>query len=218
MNAISSDALIAFIEQLEVVYADIDTRKEDAKDILTAAARQGFSPKGIKFCIKVRAQKPHDFQEAEQLRDQYLHAIGMAERPPLFRMMDALVSDALGQANIVERFKALVPSRGEVVLKMPDAPVMRLWRDDKGAVQAEEVRDPPPARETGGGNVAKAPAREPAEPPPDVDADGAEELGVQAARDNKPIIANPFPFGDSRRLRWDVGWRRGAGNDGMGPG
>jgi uncharacterized protein (UPF0335 family) len=217
MNAIDSAALIGIIEQLEAIYADIDLRKADAKGILTAAARQGLSPNGIKLCVKVRAQKPHDFQEAEQLRNHYLHAIGMADVPPLFRMMDALATDALGQANVLERFKALVPSRGEIIIRLPDAVPMRLWRNDKGEVQAEEAREPPPAPAAVGGGEGAAPGpSRPSEPPPAVDLDAAEELGVQAARDNKPIIANPFPFGDHRRLRWDVGWRRGAGNDGMG--
>lgn len=52
---------------------------------------------------------------------------------------------------------------------------------------------------------------------PDVDPDGAEALGRQAFKDNEPIIANPFPFGDGRRGRWDSGWRKESGTDGMGP-
>lgn len=41
-------------------------------------------------------------------------------------------------------------------------------------------------------------------------------LGRQAARDGKPVIDNPFPFGDPRRARFDEGWRSESGSDGMG--
>jgi hypothetical protein len=53
--------------------------------------------------------------------------------------------------------------------------------------------------------------------PPAVDADGAEVLGRDAFGSNQPIITNPFPFGDPRRPRWDAGWRKASGTDGMGP-
>lgn len=49
-----------------------------------------------------------------------------------------------------------------------------------------------------------------------VDIGEAEELGRAAAREGKAVIANPFPFGDPRRPRFDEGWRKEAENDGMG--
>lgn len=44
----------------------------------------------------------------------------------------------------------------------------------------------------------------------------AEELGRQAAREGKPVIENPFGFGDPRRARFDEGWRKESDSDGMG--
>lgn len=132
MNAISQTALLGFVERYESLVAEIAARKDDQKVVLAEAQQAGLSPKGIKFCAKVRAQKPHDFQEAEQLRDQYLHAIGMGEPPPLFRAIDALSRDSLARADLVERFKGLIPSRGEIVLKLEGSPPLRLWRDEKG--------------------------------------------------------------------------------------
>jgi hypothetical protein len=49
-----------------------------------------------------------------------------------------------------------------------------------------------------------------------IDAEGAEELGRAAAREGKPVIDNPFSFGDPRRARFDEGWRRQAQSDGLG--
>jgi hypothetical protein len=42
-------------------------------------------------------------------------------------------------------------------------------------------------------------------------------LGGEAFAANQPIIVNPFPFGDGRRAKWDLGWRKASGTDGMGP-
>ena len=42
----------------------------------------------------------------------------------------------------------------------------------------------------------------------------AETLGGAAAREGKPIIDNPFPFGDARRARFDEGWRKAIESDG----
>jgi hypothetical protein len=49
-----------------------------------------------------------------------------------------------------------------------------------------------------------------------LDVGDAAELGRQAAIAGKPVIENPFPFGDPRRARFDEGWRKEAENDGMG--
>lgn len=49
-----------------------------------------------------------------------------------------------------------------------------------------------------------------------IDAESAEDLGRKAAREGKPVIDNPFPFGDPRRARFDEGWRKEAESDGMG--
>ncbi len=50
----------------------------------------------------------------------------------------------------------------------------------------------------------------------DASIETAEEMGRQAAREGKPVIANPFAFGDARRARFDEGWRKETNSDGMG--
>lgn len=44
----------------------------------------------------------------------------------------------------------------------------------------------------------------------------AEELGRHAARTGRPVIENPFPFGDPRRARFDEGYRRAGDKHGGG--
>ncbi|HEY5306627.1 MAG TPA: GapR family DNA-binding domain-containing protein [Pseudolabrys sp.] len=213
MNTIDGRKLLNYIERVEALNRDIKAAKDDIKSVVVDAARDGFSPKGIQFCVKVRSQKPREFEENEQLRDMYLHAIGMADTPPLFRALDAFAGQQLGRDELIEKFKELVPSKGEITLKLEGAAPMRLWRDKDGNPHAEEVKAPKPS--------AKAPAQSgpahQAPDVPDVDGDGAMELGRAAARENKAIISNPFPFGDNRRPRFDEGWRKETGNDGFGP-
>lgn len=82
----------------------------------------------------------------------------------------------------------------------------------RSEVSASEVVEAAPKKTT-----PRAPQPETKrEPPPDVDADGAEALGRQFAKENRAIIDNPFPFGDTRRPRFDAGWRKETGSDGMG--
>ncbi len=58
---------------------------------------------------------------------------------------------------------------------------------------------------------------EPEQAPPadDCTVEDAVRLGQEAARQGKPVTANPFPAGDPRRAAWDEAWCFGAGSDGM---
>ena len=50
----------------------------------------------------------------------------------------------------------------------------------------------------------------------ELDGDGADALGRKAAQEGRPVIDNPFVFGDPRRSRFDEGWRAESLSDGMG--
>ena len=43
----------------------------------------------------------------------------------------------------------------------------------------------------------------------------ATRLGAKAAKDGRPVTANPFPPRDARRAAWDTAWCGAAGSDGM---
>lgn len=216
---IRSDELLGFLDRLEPIQAEIVDLKNDMKVIMAEAARSGLSPKGVRLCLKVRALSPSEFQAGEQLRDIYLAGIGMAAPPPLFRALETLAGESLGRDALIEQFKQLVPAKGEITLRVDGGAPVRFWRDAEGTAYAEEVAPPPPAPASPSSNAkpSPAPSRRAAPDVPDVDPDGAEQLGKDAAVGNKPIISNPFPYGDPRRARFDVGWRKQSGNDGMGP-
>lgn len=214
-NTVAGDKLLGIVTEIERLRLQKKELSEQESAIMAAAKAEGLSPAGIRYLVKVRAMKPHDRQEAEALRDSYLHAIGMDEEPPMFRIMGAMAKDATTREQLIEKFKDFAPTEGDIILRMGGEPV-RLFRDKAGDVHVEpfvEKRPQPSSSPSSGGYSAK-----PKPDVPAVDDAGAFDLGRQYARDNRPVIDNPFPFGDTRRARFDEGWRKENGGDGMGPG
>jgi uncharacterized protein (UPF0335 family) len=214
-NTVSGGRLMSFIERIEQVRSVKKQAGKDESAIMAEAKAEGFTPGAIRYVVKVREEKPHDRQEREAMQDLYLHAAGLATEPPLFRFAGLGTTDITARDQVIDRMKDFVPPAGKGHIDVTWAGVtFRLVRDKEGEVSASEVVAPDKKAEGSARTTTPAPRRE---PPPDVDAEGAEELGRSYARDNRPVIDNPFPFGDARRPRFDEGWRRETGSDGMGP-
>lgn len=186
--------------------------RDRKSEIMARAKAQGLSPAGVRYVVKVRKMKPHDREESETIRDTYLHAMGMAEEPPLFRTMQKMAEDELTREKLIEHLKAMCPPKGEVIVKVGGDPI-RIFRDLDGKPRAESVveqpQEPRSQRPT-----TMSPSR--ARDVPDVDEGGAYEFGRAMYRQNKSITENPFPYGDPRRARCDEGYRDESGDDGMG--
>lgn len=214
-NGVEGARLRAFVERVERLREDKKALSDDEGQVFAEAKADGYTPKYIRAIVKLRTLKPSERQENEAMMDLYLSALGMAAEPPLFRAVQGV--DRAARAQLVEALKLLAPDDGEIIVKAGGAP-LRIWRDKDGEAHADDWVEPkPPATPTGAkpsGGGRPAPERPPA---PDVDDAGADALGFAAAKDDKPVIGNPFPWDDRRRAIWDAGWRRGAGNDGMGP-
>lgn len=213
-NTVSSEMLTSFVERVERIRADKKALADDEAAILAEAKAAGFLPAGIRAAVRIRAMKPHVRQEAEAILDTYLHALGMAEDTPLFRQVGLMSVDTASRESVIEALKAFVPDNGSIVIEAGGKPV-RLTRDEDGKVTVADVVDTPSPSASAAAPRPSA-MREKA-PPPDVDDAGAEALGGTAFKANAPIITNPFPFGDARRPKWDAGWRKASGTDGMGP-
>jgi len=212
-NTVSSDELRGFVERVEAKRAEKRQSGDDEKAIMAEAAAKGFTPKAISQVVKIRAMKPNDRQESEALLDMYLAALGMAVDPPLFRFAGLAGIDITAREQVLDRMKDFVPANGlgEITVTW-QGKSMRLTRDKDGHVNVAEVVAAPMEE-----LPAKPKGATPKAPPPDVDDAGAEDLGRQYAKDNRPVIDNPFPFGDPRRAKFDAGWRQQTGSDGMGP-
>lgn len=214
-NSVSGEQLRAYVERYERLEQEKKDIAEEQKLVLQEAKSAGYNTKIIRHCIKVRKMGAADYHEAQALADMYLAALGMAVDPPLFRAANLIGVDTAAKESVIEALKRFVPDNGSILIEAGGVPV-RLTRDPDGNVAAVDVVHRPAPEPSQGGAGSPAPSRQ-AAPPADIDGDQAEELGRQAAKSNVAIIKNPFPFGDPRRPRWDVGWRAGAGNDGMGP-
>lgn len=213
-NTVSGEQLRGYIERIERIRGEKDALGQDEAAIYADAKANGFTPAAMKAVVKIRAMKPHDRQEFEAMLDMYLHALGMAAEPPLFRAAGLMSIDTAAREQVIERMKEFAPAAGlgDITVTM-GGKSLRLARETDGTVAVTEVLaspPPPPARPGARTPLPKADV-------PDVDGAGAEALGRQYARENKPVIDNPFPFGDARRPRFDEGWRKETGSDGMGP-
>ena len=211
----SAKMLIAFVQRVEHIRADKKELSDDESAVFAEAKAAGFDPKVMRYVVARRAKKPHDLREAEALAETYMAALGMATDAPLFRAVGLMNVDTAQREQVIEALKALVPDGGSITVDAGGGRPVMLTRGKDGEVTVSEVQPLKPA-------AAPKPASEPAAraeraPPPDVDAKGADALGRKAFRDNVAIIANPFPFNDPRRPRWDFGWRAEGGGDGMGP-
>lgn len=213
-NSVSGEQIRSYVERYERLEVEKKEIGDEQKAVMAEAKAAGFDTKILRHCIKVRTKKPADYHEAQALADMYLSALGMVTEPPLFRAANRIGVDIAAKESVIEALKNFVPENGSIIIEAGGAPV-RLTRDKDGTVTAQDVIErPAPAA-----GSAPPPGRRHRAPQdvPDVSPDEAEALGAQAARDNVPIIKNPFPFGDERRPRWDKGWRAGSGNGGFGP-
>jgi uncharacterized protein (UPF0335 family) len=211
-NTVSGRQLLAFIERVERVRDAKKQLGEDEKLIFAELKAAGFTPARVRDVLKRRAAKPADLEEAEAQLDMYLHAIGMSAETPLFRAVGQMNVDLAARDEVIEAFKLLVPTEGEIIVKIGAQPV-RLFRDKDGEAHAEDLVEKPKPASKPASSIPERPKRD----VPDVDATGARELGRKAHKENQPITSNPFPWDDKRRGEFDGGWREASGTDGMGP-
>jgi uncharacterized protein (UPF0335 family) len=209
-NTESGQRLQSFVERVERLRSEKKQITTDEAAVLAEAKADGYFPAAIKHVCKVRAMKPQDRQEAESIIDNYMHALGMEIDTPLFRHVSTMTVDRTSREAVIEALKAFVPDNGSIVVEAGGKPV-KLTRDQDGHVTVSDVIEQPKRQDHTSTVTPNRPE------PPSVDASGAEDLGRTAFKANEPIISNPFPFGDARRGRWDAGWRKESGGDGMGP-
>lgn len=220
-NSVSGKQLLEFVERVEVIRKQKKELTDDESAVMADAKAFGLSKKGIKFLVKAREMKPSDFQDWQTLTEMYMHAIGMGVEPPLFRAAGLAAIDVNVREQVIAAMHGFVPPYGKGSITVDfDGVKVRLERGKEGEIQASDVDDDDADSLTRGGEPSGR-ARRSKELPPEIaalDEDGAEDLGRVWAKDDRPVIDNPFPFGDPRRARFDKGWREQTGNDGMGPG
>lgn len=140
----SGKELRGLIEEVEGVRERKKQLTEQEKEVFQRGKALGFDVKTIRTILTLRKQDVSARQQQEALLDTYMHAIGMAEEPPLFMALGKFAVDLAAREEAVEFLKSIVPPHGEIVLKLGGLPV-RVFRDADGKAVAEEVDDPAPA-------------------------------------------------------------------------
>lgn len=206
-----NEVLQGFIDRLENLGASKQQIADDISAVLAEAKSAGFVKSAIRDVLEIRKMKPSDREEAESIRDLYLHALGMAHELPLFRAVGAMNIDITAKDAVIEALSKLVPANGNIVVEVGGKAV-RLTRATNGSVSTTDVVQEKQPKQK---DHSSRPAMPPREDPPDVSEDEAYRLGRQAYSQDRPIVSNSFPFGDARRPAFDRGWRDESGGDGM---
>lgn len=76
-NQIDAGALTLFVERIENLEIDAKQIAEDIKTVFDEAKNQGYDPKYIKQCIKLRAKDPDELAEEDELLKMYREALSI---------------------------------------------------------------------------------------------------------------------------------------------
>lgn len=208
-NTEAGRELEGYVERIEKIRVEKKDLGAFEAAIMAEAKSRGYVPKAIRAIVKRRAMKPHDREESDTLITTYEHAMGLSTEAPLHRQVGLMKVDTASRGEVIAALKMLVPDNGAITVECGGVPI-RLIRDASGEVREVDGFQP--------GQAADAPPTVTGDAyAPNITPDQAEDLGRAAYRENTAITANPFPFGDPRRPRWDAGWRKESGGDGMGP-
>lgn len=76
-NQIEPTELLNLVKRIEKLEEDAKQVAEDIKEVYSQAKAQGFDPKYIKQCIKLRAKDPEQLEEEDELLEMYRKALGI---------------------------------------------------------------------------------------------------------------------------------------------
>lgn len=74
---IDGGMLVRFVERIEKLEQDTKQVAEDIKEVYSQAKAQGYEPKYIKQCIKLRAKDPDQLEEEDELLEMYRKALNI---------------------------------------------------------------------------------------------------------------------------------------------
>ncbi len=73
----ADDQLRLFLERIERLEEDKKGVADDIRDTYAEAKSQGYDPKVMRECIRLRKMEAHDRQEMELILDTYKAALGL---------------------------------------------------------------------------------------------------------------------------------------------
>lgn len=76
-DEVNSSHLRAFVERIERLEEELQTFKDDIKDVYAEAKGNGFDVKIIRKIVKIRKQDREKRREEEEILDLYMAALGI---------------------------------------------------------------------------------------------------------------------------------------------
>lgn len=73
----NNERLISIIERVEKLNEDMANIKADLKEVFGEAKSDGFDPKMIRWCVKMRAMDKDEIAELNELEKVYAKAINL---------------------------------------------------------------------------------------------------------------------------------------------
>lgn len=74
---LDAGTLLYIVERIENLESDAKQVAEDIKEVYSQAKAQGYDPKYIKQCIKLRAKNPDQLEEEDELLQMYRKALNI---------------------------------------------------------------------------------------------------------------------------------------------
>jgi uncharacterized protein (UPF0335 family) len=73
----SNEQLRSIVQRLERLEEDKAAISSDIRDVYAESKSNGYDVKALRTIIKIRKQDPNERQEAENILEVYMHALGM---------------------------------------------------------------------------------------------------------------------------------------------
>lgn len=186
IGGIAEDRLLAFIERIEHIEAEMDELKELRKSVYGEVQMAGFDTKVTRQMVRERKMAHDELEEWTGLCELYRAALGMLDGTPL------------GEAarKRLDPRTLPPPSPPKATAPRPEPDPFAFAPPSDGAVHEEAPEPPPP-------------------PPGPADIATARAQGGLDGKAGKSVLENPWPYGDVRRAAWDEGFCAAIGSDGM---
>jgi len=185
---VAAEELRLLVERVERLEEEKKGIADDIKDVYGEAKSRGFCAKTIKRIVRERKKTLDQRREEEAMFDLYRGALGMLDGTPLGNWAVEKLTKPKGAA----------PNAGQ-----PD--------DGKGASSAGGDQGNGASATEDNAAAGAAGSHDDAS----VTIGQARQQGTEAARQGKPVTANPFPPRSPLRAAWDEAWCHELGSDGM---
>lgn len=80
---VAADQLRLFIERVERLEEEKKGIADDIRDVYSEAKSQGYEPKIMRQCVRLRRMETHDREEASSILETYCNALGIQGVLPL---------------------------------------------------------------------------------------------------------------------------------------